>query len=68
MLYPSISSLLKKADSRYTLVVLAAKRARQLNRQNQISEEHNATKSVSVAIKEIEEGKIGYVRTKDGIK
>ena len=30
MLYPSIDLLMKKADSKYSLVVLAAKRARQL--------------------------------------
>ena len=68
MLYPSINSLLKKVDSRYTLVVLAAKRARQLNQEGSKNDGHDATKSVSVAIKEIEEGKIKYIRTKDGIK
>lgn len=68
MLYPSINSLLGKADSRYTLVAMAAKRARQLNQDGQKNEGFDATKSVSIAIKEIEEGKIKYVRTKDGIK
>ncbi|MGI6703103.1 MAG: DNA-directed RNA polymerase subunit omega [Clostridia bacterium] len=68
MLYPAINKLLEKVDSRYTLVALAAKRARQLNQQKLSSDEHDATKSVSAAIKEIEEGKIGYVHTKDGIK
>ena len=28
MLYPSINEIRKKADSRYTIVILAAKRAR----------------------------------------
>ncbi len=68
MLYPSINSLLGKADSRYTLVAMAAKRARQLNQDGQKKEDFDSTKSVSVAIREIEEGKIKYVRTKDGIK
>jgi DNA-directed RNA polymerase subunit omega len=30
LLYPSINEIRKKADSRYTLVILAAKRARDL--------------------------------------
>ncbi len=68
MLYPSVNSLLKRVDSRYTLVALIAKRARQLNRENQDKEENGDIKSVTMAIKEIEEGKIGYIRTKDGIK
>ena len=32
MLYPSINEIRKKADSRYTIVVLAAKRARDITR------------------------------------
>lgn len=68
MLYPSVNSLLEKVDSRYTLVALAAKRARQLNQESQKGDEDRDTKNVSIAIREIEEGKIGYVRTKDGIK
>ncbi len=68
MLYPSMKKLLEKADSRYTLVVLAAKRARQLNLQSEKNEDYDATKSVSLAINEIDSGKIKYVRTKDGIK
>lgn len=68
MLYPSVNSLLKTADSRYTLVAIVAKRARQLNREGRNDEEVDGTKNVSIAIREIEEGKIGYLRTKDGIK
>ncbi len=30
MLYPSINEMRKKADNRYTLVILAAKRARDI--------------------------------------
>ncbi|MEN6313088.1 MAG: DNA-directed RNA polymerase subunit omega [Clostridiaceae bacterium] len=68
MIYPQISSLLQKIDSRYTLVVATAKRARQL-----IGGAHKLTKCVSekpvtIAINEINEDKITYVRTKSGIK
>lgn len=68
MIEPAISSLLKKVDSRYTLVVATAKRARQL-----VDGAHRLTKSgsdnsVTVAINEINEDKITYIRTKSGIK
>lgn len=68
MIHPPVSSLLQKIDSRYTLVVAAAKRARQL-----IDGAHRLTKCdsdkpVTVAVNEINEDKIAYVRTKSGIK
>jgi len=31
LIHPKIETLMKKVDSRYTLVILAAKRARQIN-------------------------------------
>jgi len=34
MLYPSIDKLLEKLDSKYTLVAVASKRARELREQN----------------------------------
>lgn len=68
MLYPPVKSLLDKADSRYTLVVMAAKRARQLTQEFDDKSEGSTTNYVSKAILEIENGKIEYTRTKDGIK
>ncbi|MBM7701810.1 DNA-directed RNA polymerase subunit omega [Metabacillus iocasae] len=43
MLYPSIDSLMQKLDSKYTLVTVAAKRARQL----QVNDNCEITKPVS---------------------
>lgn len=68
MIEPPIGSLLAKVDSRYTLVILAGKRARQL-----VDGAHKLTrcpsdKPVTIAINEINENKITYVRTKSGIK
>ena len=67
MLYPPISGLLKKVDNRYTLVVLAAKRARQLN--VLLATEQEATfedkKTVTMAINEIYEDKITYRRASE---
>jgi len=68
MIYPPMSSLLSKVDSRYTLVVAAAKRARQLSEGANKLTRCSSEKPVTVAINEINEDKITYVRTKSGIK
>ncbi len=63
MIYPSINDLMKKADSRYTLVVETAKRARQLVDGSPKLSRVNSEKEVTIAINEIAEGKITFVRT-----
>ncbi len=68
MIYPSINELMKKVDSRYTLVVEAAKRARQLVDGAGKLTKVNSDKEVTIAIHEISEDKITYVRTKNVIK
>lgn len=68
MIEPPISSLLEKVDSRYTLVILAGKRARQIvNGANKLTK-CTSEKAVTIAINEINENMITYVRTKSGIK
>lgn len=62
MYNPSINELSNIADSRYTLVMLAAKRSRQLVDGAKPLIETNSTKPVSIAIEEIVEGKITYHR------
>ncbi|CAI6023395.1 DNA-directed RNA polymerase subunit omega [Cohnella sp. JJ-181] len=54
MLYPSIDELVRKVDSKYTLVVAASKRARSL-REGQTSKLHapKSHKVVGVALEEI---------------
>ena len=61
MVDPSIDYLAEKVDSKYTLVILAAKRARELTKPGVNSPE----KEVSVALKEIAADKITYERTKN---
>ena len=69
MLYPAIGELMEKVDSRYTLVVETAKRARQLTERNSGDlVAKNSNKAVSLAVEEIAEGKISFIRTKEGIK
>ncbi|NLN06424.1 MAG: DNA-directed RNA polymerase subunit omega [Firmicutes bacterium] len=64
MIYPSIDKLMEKMDSKYTLVIAAAKRARMLNENAPKLVETNSKKDVSVALEEIAAGKIGYERAK----
>lgn len=68
MIDPPLGSLLNKVDSRYTLVVAAAKRARQLSEGARKLTRCVSEKPVTVALNEINEDKITYVRTKSGIK
>ena len=64
MIKPGISELSKCVDSRYTLVTMAAKRARMIGEENADNAERDGIeKPVSVAADEIISGKVGYVRS-----
>ncbi|RKD34358.1 DNA-directed RNA polymerase subunit omega [Thermohalobacter berrensis] len=60
MLYPSINDLLKKVDSRYSLVMVVSKRARQLVDGEEALVDVDTNKSVTKAIHEVADGKIEY--------
>ena len=60
MLYPSINEIKHKADSRYTLVILAAKRARDIIDGMPKLTEQEISKPVSIAANEIAEDLITY--------
>ncbi|WP_026476431.1 DNA-directed RNA polymerase subunit omega [Alkaliphilus transvaalensis] len=62
MLYPSTNDLMEKIDSRYTLVLAAAKRARQIIDGDEITVRAKSQKPVSIATQEIHEGKVTYSR------
>jgi DNA-directed RNA polymerase subunit omega len=62
MLYPSINKIRKKADSRYTLVILAAKRARDLIDGKPPLTDTAVDQPVSIAAHEIAEDLITYSR------
>ncbi len=61
MVDPSIDKLAEMVDSKYTLVILAAKRARELT----IPGVNSPEKEVSSALKEIYNKSITYERTKN---
>jgi DNA-directed RNA polymerase subunit omega len=76
---PSIDDLLDKVDSKYSLVVLAAKRAREINSYYSQLGEGRAEyipplvetgglreKPLSIALKEVSEDKVTYERTDPG--
>jgi DNA-directed RNA polymerase subunit omega len=79
---PKIETLLQDVDSKYTLVILAAKRSRQINSYfSQLGEgvaeftppqipmsPDKAPKALSIAMQEISEGLVSYERTTDSIK
>ena len=72
MMYPRIDDLLTNVDSRYALVIVAAKRARQINNyHHQLGEgtyddfppplvESRSKNYLTMALEEITEGMISY--------
>jgi len=68
VIYPSIDKLLNHVDSRYSLVIMTSKRARQLLENEALKRGPGEWKEVSAALRDISEGKVTFERTKDGIK
>ncbi len=62
MIYPSINEIMKAKgiDSKYTLVVATAKRAREINRSKVYFTECKSDKPVTIALHEINENKINF--------
>ncbi|WP_432359435.1 DNA-directed RNA polymerase subunit omega [Sporosarcina sp. UB5] len=57
MLYPSVDSLKDKIDSKYTLVTLAAKRAREMQEsENMLLQTYTSHKYVGKALEEVAAG------------
>jgi len=68
MRQPSLDVLMQKVDSKYTLVVAAAKRARIITENSSTNPGPKGQKPVTQALNEIADGRVKYVRTKVGIK
>ena len=75
MIHPRIDELIGSVDSRYALVIVAAKRARQINNYyHQLGEgtfevppplvESRSKNHLTMSLEEISEGKISYDYTK----
>ncbi|SEN61365.1 DNA-directed RNA polymerase subunit omega [Amphibacillus marinus] len=64
MLEPSIDQLQEKINSKYTLVTLSARRARQIQDTKIIQiEGPTSAKNVGVALEEIHAGKLTFIST-----
>ena len=58
MLYPPMSELVKKVGSRYLLVNLVSRRAREISQKAEDNEEPLERKPISIAIDEVYTGKL----------
>ena len=58
MLYPPVADLLKDVQSRYLLVNVVAHRARQIAAEAEAFDEELTEKPVTLAIKEVADGKL----------
>ena len=65
MIYPSLSKLMEKVDSRYSLVVATAKRARELVEGAEPLVKCNNDKPVTIAINEIYNSSITFDEASD---
>lgn len=68
LIEPGINELLEKVDSRYTLVIETAKRARQIAQGDEPLVECDSKNPVTIAAYEIASDKVTYSKTKVGIK
>ncbi|TAM76792.1 DNA-directed RNA polymerase subunit omega [bacterium] len=67
--FTDLEGLLKHVDSKFTLVNVVTKRARQLNNGvPPLVDDANPNKPVSTSFEEVGEGKIHYHRVKESLK
>lgn len=66
MIYPPINDLLKKTGTRYSLVILTAKRARQLGSDSEGPLASSYDEAILEAVEEINEGKIKAIPHRAG--
>ncbi len=62
---PPLDQLMDKADSKYTLIVLGAKRARQITENRPELLQGGTINPVSIALKEISQGKVHWEHIKN---
>jgi DNA-directed RNA polymerase subunit omega len=63
LLYPSINKLQEKTDSRYSLVILTAKRARDIIEGKPVLTEEVSERPISQAAKEVAADLVTYKRS-----
>ena len=65
MINPSIVDLLKRVEDRYSLVILSAKRARQIIDGAETFVDVESNKPLTISINEIDEGFVNYKDTEE---
>ena len=68
MLYPPVADLLKNVDSRYLLVNVVAQRARQISEEAEAAQEELTEKPVTLAIREVADGKLSATLKEEYMK
>ena len=68
MINPTVSELLEKVDSKYSLVIITSRRARQLIDGAKPLINTDIIKPLSIAINEIEQGAVTFVKIKEETK
>ena len=67
MIYPSPDKIDKQVDSKYALVILAAKRAKQIKEGSRPRIPTESTNPLTIALEEIAEGKVQYRFDEDSL-
>jgi len=65
MIEPSLEVLLDRVDSKFSLITMVSKRARQLNNGYPRLVKSNSMKNVTVALEEIADGKVALRHKND---
>jgi DNA-directed RNA polymerase subunit omega len=65
MLTPAVESLVEKGQSRYSLVIAVAKRAREVAEENAAKGDITAEKPVKIAIDDFAQGKYTFIPIED---
>lgn len=68
MLYPPVADLLKNVDSRYLLVNVVAQRARKISEEAEANQEELSEKPVTLAIREVADGKLSATLKEEYMK
>lgn len=66
MIKPSLDQLMEKVDSKYTLVILGARRGRELQAGKPKLVDSKSNKPVTIALEELVAGKLFFERGKSG--
>lgn len=64
MIKPSLDQLMDKVDSKYTLVIIAARRGRDLQAGKSKMVDSRSNKPVTIALEELVGGKLFFERTR----